>query len=103
MGKDSAEKRRKRDRTATPVDVNKILDEIRTRYSIKTELFDQKKQQGNLGLKEQSDSRLNQWAWLQQQQQLQKQSQDMFKLQREMSKKQQEEWRRQQEQRRRSQ
>ena len=102
MGKDSAEKRRKRDRTATPVDVNKILAEIRTRYSIKTELFDQKKQQGNLVLKEKSDSMLNQWAWLQQQQ-LQKQSQDMFKLQGEMSKKQQEEWRRQQEQRRRSQ
>jgi hypothetical protein len=80
---------RKRDRTATPVDVYKILDEIRTCYSIKTELFDQKKQQGNLVLKEQSDSRLNQWTWLQQQ--LQKQSQDMFKLQREMSKKQQEE------------
>ena len=102
MSKSSAEKRRKRERTATPVDINKILDEIRTHYSIKTELFDQKKQQGNLVSKEQNDLRLNQLVWVQQQQ-LQKQSQDMFKLQREMSKKQQEEWRRQQEQRRRSQ
>ena len=102
MGDETLGKRQKRENTSSPDELNKILDGIRTRYNIKTELFKPKKQQSNLMIRQQDDSSLNQWAWLQQQQQLQKQSQDAFKLQREMSKKQQEEWRRQQEQRRRS-
>jgi hypothetical protein len=101
LGK-SAEKRRKRDRAATPEDVEKILDDVRTHFGIKSELFGKKKQQSNLLLKQENDSDAIQVAWVKQQQ-LQKQSQDMLKQQSELAEKQQEQWRRQQEQRRRRQ
>ena len=96
MSKSTGEKRRKRKQTTTPVDVNKILSDIRASYGIKSELFDQKNQQDNLMLKPQNNLDLSQLGWVQQQR-LQKQSQNMFNLQRETAKKQQEEWRRQQE------
>ncbi len=102
MGDGTSGKRRKRERTSSPDEVNKILDDIRTRYNIKTELFKPKKQPSNLMIRQQDDSSLNLVGWLKQQQ-LQKQSQDFFNQQTGIAKKQQEEWRRQQEQRRRRQ
>ncbi len=95
-------KRRKRENTTSPEELDKILDGIRARYNIKTELFKPKKQQSNLMIRQQDDSSLSLVGWLKQQQ-LQKQGQDMINQQLGMVKKQQEEWRRQQEQRRRRQ
>jgi hypothetical protein len=99
---DETGKRRKKERTSSPEELDKILDGIRTKYNIKTELFKPKTQQSNQTLTQAIDSNLNPTGWLRQQQ-IQKQNQDILNQQTGLAKKQQEEWRRQQEQRRRRQ